>query len=253
MKISAFSIKTALALAAVVSMSGCAQYMKTVTKMQNYGYELHEDSVNAHVYAEVSRSELFTGDLVLPRRTSYMPLGVESDNGTYNFRIVEAYMTLLDPPLPGYLPVWAHGVRFAFRAAVVPDQFPRLMEGDIIELRNTGTYEILTDFPHSGEGAIVTRVFCRAGTPEYKSCRGSLPVVGRSPRPAGQTGTAFKPSVKDYAPLTFSRWYDDNGKALRPFPSAFPAGFEPLPAIQAGVREGGLAPEDDKSVRRNPV
>lgn len=242
--------RVALAVAAAVSMSGCAQYMRTVTKMQNYGYELHPDSVNAHVYAEVSRSELFTGDLVLPRRTSYMPLGVESGNGTYNFRIVEAYMTLLDPPLPGILPVWAHGTRFAFRAAVVPDQFPRLMEGDIIELRNTGTYEILTDFPQTGEGAVVTRVFCRAGTPEYAACRGSLPVVGRSPRPAGQTGADFKPSVKDYAPLTFTRWYDDNGKAVRPFPTEFPQEYSPTKAIGGATRQGDLAPVEDRSVKR---
>lgn len=239
----------ALLTTASLTMTGCASYMKTVARVQNHGFELHPDSVNAHLYAEVSRDEIYIGDIILPRRTHYMPESVQPDNGTYNFRIVESHMTLIDPPLPSWFPVFAHGARWAFRSAVVPDQFPRLMEGDIIELRNIGTWETMDELPTKGEGSAVTRVICRVQTPEFEKCKSMLPKIGRFPRPAGLTGTEFKPSLKDYAPLTFSRWYDDNGKALRPFPTEIPAAYTMQFGAEANKRtDGKLAPVEDRSV-----
>lgn len=239
-----------LAAVATLALTGCASYMKTVARAQNYGYELHPKSIKAHLYAEVSRDEIYIGDIILPRRTSYMAESVEPDNGTYNFRIVESRMTLIDPPLPWYFYAFPEGARWAFRSAVVPDQFPRLMEGDIIELRNIGTWETMDELPTKGEGSAVVRVICRAQTPEFEKCKSMLPKIGRFPRPAGLTGTEFKPSLKDYAPLTFSRWYDDNGKALRPFPTEMPAEFTLKIGEDAYKRtDGQLAPVEDREVK----
>lgn len=231
--------------AAALALTGCASYMKTVTKIQNMGFELHESSVNAHLYAEVNRDEEYLGNLRLPLRAQYMPGGVEPDNGTYNYRIVETYMTLTDPK---NLMV-VHGSKFAFRPAVVPDQFPRLMKGDIVELRNTGTYDVLANLATTGEGAAIVRVFCKAGSPNYAQCRASMPTLGYSPRPAGVTGSKFYPSLKDYAPLTFSKWYDDKGNALHAFPKVMPEGYG-ISAVAAGGKETAKneAPVEDRVV-----
>lgn len=207
----------------VLSLTGCAGYIRTVARVQNFGMSLDERSVNAHVYAEVTRDEVWVKSIFLNRRAQYFTAGVLDDNGTQDYRIAESFMTIFDDTL-----LMPAGTQFVMRFGVVPDQFPRLMKGDIIEMRNIGTWDVMLDFAKTGEGNAVTRIVCRVSEPNFRDCRNSLPRIGYSTRPSGLTGTPFKPSLKDYAPLTFTKWYDKDGNPNRPFPEKMPEGYETL-------------------------
>lgn len=233
-------------LAVAASLTGCAGYIRTMTKVQNLGLPMNPKSVNAHVYAEVSRDEEWVRDIFINRRAQYFPSGVLDDNGTQNYRIAEMFMTLLDDAM--IFPPTLAGTHFIFRVGAVPDQFPRLYKGDIVELRNVGTWDTMIDFPVTGEGNAITRVLCRVKEPTFKDCRNSLPRVGLSGRPSGLTDAPFRPSMRDYAPLTYTVWYDNKGKPNREYPASMPPGFETFVA-SGPVKNPGLSLADRIGLR----
>lgn len=100
--------------------------------------------------------------------------------------------------------------------AMVPDHIGELKREDILEVRSISSWDSLVDFHTTGEGQVVTRVLCRKASPDWKKCHDSLPMFLHH-KAAGFTGTPFPASVKDYG-FTFSQYYDEEGKLLRPLP-----------------------------------
>lgn len=100
--------------------------------------------------------------------------------------------------------------------AMVPDHIGELKREDILEVRSISSWDSLVDFHSNGEGQIVTKVLCRKSSPDWKKCHDALPMFHKH-RAAGFTGTPFPSSVKDYG-FTFSQYYDEEGKLLRPLP-----------------------------------
>src|SRR2546423_721600 len=58
------------------------------------------------------------------------------------------------------------------------DHLPQLQAGDIVEIRQTGTWQTMEDFISRGEGNIVVRIMCAKADPDYEQCRERGPKVG---------------------------------------------------------------------------
>lgn len=98
--------------------------------------------------------------------------------------------------------------------AIVPDQLPMLKAGDLVEIRNTRTWDSVKDFIATGEGNVVVRVICAKADPAFDKCvEVKGPKLGKH-KGRGPTGTPYPASVKDYG-FTFTKRYDQKGDPLR--------------------------------------
>lgn len=103
-----------------------------------------------------------------------------------------------------------------FTAAVVPDHLPRLLAGDVVEIRQTGTWRTLERFTSTKEGNVVVRVMCRKQNPDYDHCLKRGPATGKI-QGVGLTKTPYPRSVADYG-YQFSAFYSPTGEPLRSLP-----------------------------------
>jgi hypothetical protein len=101
-------------------------------------------------------------------------------------------------------------------AAYVPDHMPRLRAGDVVEIRQTGTWMTMENFAVTGEGNVVVRVLCEKAEPTYGACLEQGPQVGKI-RGVGATDTGYPPSVRDYG-YSFTPMFDEKGSPLRAYP-----------------------------------
>ena len=147
--------------------------------------------------------------------TALYASGVRKGSSNARYR----YIAFSSPYLENEGFLWkAPGSQQYLNGAMIPDQIGELKRGDILEVRSIASWDSLVNFHTTGEGQVVTRVLCRKASPDWQKCHDALPKFHKI-QAAGPTGTPFLPSVKDYG-FTFSQYYDDEGKLLKPLPKA---------------------------------
>jgi len=204
------------ATVAAAALAGCAGNSLTVaaTKAYNMGQPLPEDMRNRHLAGWVGFDEAWVETYNIPSRSALYSQGVHPGTPEYQMRVARIN---LSNSAPGML--WMDQGRLGFATgAMVPDTMRQLRAGDIVEVRQTDTWDTMKGFTSTGEGNVVVRILCSKGDPGYDECLEKAPRVGRH-KGFGETKTPYPTSVKDYG-FTFTPMYDTSGKQLRPFPPA---------------------------------
>ena len=199
-----------LILASVV-LAGCASPSMTYkgTRLLNANQDYPEEMRNLHKAATIAFDETFAGNMNRHSQAIFYQHGVRRGTPEYHLRVARVNFNFLRGKLyirDGEFPTYS--------AAIVPDHLPRLMAGDLVELRNITFWGGLTNFSEVQEGNVVVRILCQRADPEYESCMDRAPRTGRV-RGVGPTGTPFPQSVREYG-FTFSRAYDEQGRPLLP-------------------------------------
>lgn len=208
------SLKYVVVLAMMATASGCATgpMAKAVTKAYNFGQDLPAEMVNRHIAGWVGFDEQWADSYTRPARNALYVQGVAEGTPEYSMRVARVN---LSNSLPGVL--WVdQGQLQVMTGAMVPDHLPQLHAGDIVEIRQTGTYDTMKNFTVSGEGNVVVRILCQKGTPNYEACLDSAPKIGKY-KGVGETHTPYPVSARDYG-FTFTPMFDEKGRALRPYP-----------------------------------
>lgn len=213
MKLSARSWKS-IAVAAALLLGGCAPgpMLRFNTNVVNMGMKLDKDMVGVNYVAFVTNDEGYAGFAHRLTRGVFYLAGAEEGTPEYRYRLARLSIRQLKGLLyvsPG---------EYEFRtAAMIPDSMPPLNGGDYVEVRQTGTWEVLRDFSKTGEGNAVIRILCRWGDANYEQCVDALPKIGKY-RANGLTGTPYPESLKSYG-FTFSPAYDEKGELIKPLPA----------------------------------
>jgi len=120
---------------------------------------------------------------------------------------------------------------------MVPDGFPILRGGDVVEMRTLGLYGYQKNFISSGDGAAVLRILCPRN--ERNEPGAAMHACGESLAwydgwgekyhfwegiVASPSGRPWLPSLKDHTELSFTPYYDDAGNVL---PTAVPPAPHP--------------------------
>lgn len=201
---------------AAAALSGCAGNSLTVaaTKAYNLGQPLPEEMRNRHLAGWVGFDEAWVQTYNIPSKSALYSQGVRPGTPEYQMRVARIN---LSNSAPGIL--WMDQGRLGFATgAIVPDHIRQLRAGDIVEVRQTDTWDTMLGFAAKGEGNIVVRILCSKGDPGYDECLEKAPRIGRH-KGVGETGTPYPTNVKEYG-FTFTRMYDEKGKQLRSFPPA---------------------------------
>ncbi len=106
--------------------------------------------------------------------------------------------------------MWKEGSYLFQTGALIPDHLPALKAGDIVEVRQTGTWRTMEDFSRKGEGNIVVRVLCAKAAKDYETCVDKTPRIGTF-KGQGPTGTPYPASVRDYG-FQFTPRYSRDGE-----------------------------------------
>lgn len=168
---------------------------------------------NVHIVAWVGFDEKHLSKVGGLANTALYGSGVRKGNPNTTYRYVPVSSPRMETE--GLL-WWGPGAQMYIVGAMVPDHIGELKRADIVEVRSISSWDSLVDFHTTGEGQIVTRVLCRKASPDWQKCHDGLPKFDVHPA-AGFTGTPFPASVKDYG-FTFSQYYDEQGKLLKPLP-----------------------------------
>ena len=214
MKTSHVILKYIAALTLTASVAGCSStpVSKAITKAYNLGQELPADMVKTNQAAMVGFDETWVDNYGVAARNSLYVQGVEKDTPEYKLRAARVNLAISGP---GVLWVSEGGLLYT-GGAYVPDQLPQLRAGDIVEVRQTGTWDTMKDFSKTGEGNIVVRIICRKSDPAYEKCFEDAPRINKT-KGVGRTNTPYPASVRDYG-FTFTPMFDHKGQALRPYP-----------------------------------
>ena len=164
-----------------------------------------EEMRGRHLSGYVGLDETFAGNYDRLARNVLYSQGVAKDTPEYQLRIARININN-----PGYSPGRGNGGLVFPTAAVVPDHLPPLKVGDIVEVRQTGTWRTVEDFAKKGEGNIVVRVLCRKASVDYEACLDRQPRIGKF-KGVGPTNTPYPASVADYG-FTFSAAYREDGR-----------------------------------------
>jgi hypothetical protein len=203
---------TAVCTAAMAMLVGCAPsaHLKLTTKVLNFGMEFDQRMINTNLVATVAFDEVYPGNYGISARSALYIQGIEPDSPEYLYRVARTNLRLPD----GFL--WkAPGDVGTRIGAMVPDHIAELKAWDLVEIRQTGTYDTMKNFSKTGEGNAILRVLCRRSDPGYDQCADALPRIG-SHRNEGSTGTPFLNSLKDYG-FTFTPAYTAKGERIRAF------------------------------------
>lgn len=161
-----------------------------------------------NVSAQVIRDEAWAGDYPFAARNQLYTVGVIKGEPEYRMRV--AFLQMRHPEYGAWVRAGGKGW---VTTGMVPDHLPPLKQGDFVELRQTGTVNVVKGFAASGEGNVVLRVLCRAQDPQYQSCTSSLPRIGTF-KGFGETNTFYPESVQEYG-FTFTPKYDAAGTAIQ--------------------------------------
>ena len=202
-----------LLLAIALALSGCSANptMKVTTRMFNFGIELTPEMVGANMVGVIGFDEDFAGNYGRLAKNALYGQGIEEGVPEYQYRVVR--VNIQQTNRAGW---YAPGRITLTTGAMVPDHLPRLRAGDIIEIRQTGTYETMKDFARINEGNIIVRLLCPKAAPDYEACVDRQPSIGKY-KTSGFSRTPYPASVKEYG-FTFTPAYDTTGKLLRPLP-----------------------------------
>ena len=203
-------------LAAAAVLAGCAGNSFTVaaTKAYNLGQPLPETMRNRHLAGWVGFDEAWVETYNIPSRSSLYSQGIHPGTPEYQMRVARINLSNSGPGM-----LWMDKGRLGYpTGAIVPDHIRQLRAGDIVEIRQTETWDTMKGFTSTGEGNVVVRILCSKADPGYDDCLEKAPRVGKY-KGFGETHTPYPASVKDYG-FTFTPMYDASGKQLRPFPPA---------------------------------
>lgn len=204
--------------AIVFSLLGCAagEHTRVTSRLLGDDGRAPELMTNQHIVTWVAFGERHRNDVTGLERTALYQVGVRPGSPNLKYRYVAVNSPRLEHGKT--LLLWNNSSQLYMTGAMVPDQIGKLEAGDVVELRSIASWDTNVNFHADGEGQIVTRVLCRKAAPGYEACWKGLPSFGKH-KASGQTGTPFPASVKDYRPeFTFSTYYDDEGKLIRPLP-----------------------------------
>lgn len=200
----------ALLLMACALISGCAAgpHLHAGNAIFNLGQSLPPEMVDRHLAGYVGFDEDFVDRYNRVAKNVLYVQGIVKGTPEYQLRI--ARMNISNPGSA----LWVDsGELTVMTGAVIPDQLPRLKAGDIVEIRQTGTYRTMENFLQKKEGNIVTRIICRKADADYENCLNTkAPRIGKV-KGVGETGTPYPASVADYG-FTFTPAYTPDGKPL---------------------------------------
>jgi hypothetical protein len=191
-------------------LTGCAPGpgLRARTEFANFGQQLGPEMVNNNFSAMVYEDEAYAGTYSLRNRGTLYLQGVSEGSPEFQYRSAMVFMAQLKGAL--YIKDGAYPY---FTAAYVPDHVGLLKRGDIVELRATGTYDVMLNFSKSHEGNAILRLLCRKADPAYKDCADKLPKIGNFTA-VGPTGTPFLKSLTEYG-YAFTPAYGLKGERLR--------------------------------------
>lgn len=189
-------------------LGGCqSSAIVAINKTINLGMELEPAMYGRNIAGALAYNEEWAGAMPYAAKNQLVAMGVNKQDPEYFMRIVR-----VNTRHPAYAGWMAAGDKAWITSAMVPDHFPKLHVNDIVEIRQTGTWEVNKDFSKTGEGNIVVRVLCQYNDPGYEACRDGQPRIGKH-RGFGETGTLYPVSAKEYG-FSFTKMYDQNGKAI---------------------------------------
>lgn len=209
-------ITACLVLANLLVLSGCAEtpVATAITRAYNLGQELPEDMVGRNFSGYVAFDETYVANLNKASRGSLYGQGLERNTAEYRMRAVRINIANTEPGM-----LWmAQGDLTFMTGAFVPDHLPQLRAWDIVEVRQSGTWNTMKGFAQTGEGNIVIRILCRKSDSNYDECRTRTPRTGKH-MGMGPTGTPYPKSVHEYG-YSFTPIFDSEGRLLRNYPNA---------------------------------
>jgi hypothetical protein len=202
-----------LATVLTLPLAGCAPspVLRATMAVVNLGQGLEPNMVNVNLIGMVGFDEVYAGQMTAPNKSVLYLAGAVEDTPEYRYRVARINLRHVDSLLyvkPG---------SYTFpTAAMVPDSLPELKAWDIVEIRQTGMYDVVKDFSHTGEGNAALRILCRRSAPDYEACANALPGIGEF-LAQGPTETPYAPTLKEYG-FQFSPAYDKAGNLLKPLP-----------------------------------
>ncbi|WP_139026509.1 hypothetical protein [Achromobacter arsenitoxydans] len=173
----------------------------------NAGTELPANMRQVNVAAQVIHDEVWAGDYPFGARNQLYTVGVIKGEPEYSMRV--AFLQMRHPEYGAWVRAGGKGW---VSTGIIPDHLPPLKQGDVVELRQTGTYNVVKGFVENGEGNVVLQILCSAGDPAFKECVAALPRIGAF-QGFGETSSYYPESIREYG-FTFSQNYDANGVAL---------------------------------------
>lgn len=206
-------LRPCAAILALVGLSGCGSspMLHVGNAVFNLGQELPQNMRDRHLSATVAFDEVHASKYQRVARNALYVNGIVEGTPEYAMRVVRMNINFLDGNA-----IYSPGEYTFMTGAIVPDHLPQLKAGDLVELRQTGTWRTMENFVAKQEGNIVVRILCRRDAPDFMECAKTTPKTGKN-YGVGPTGTPYPASVKDYG-FSFTPWYDDQGSALRPLP-----------------------------------
>lgn len=196
---------------AVLAGCGASPLLHVGNQVANFGQELPQNMVNRHVAGMVGFDEGWAGGYSRIARNALYVQGIVAGTPEYQLRVARVNLANTGSNL-----LWKAGELNFMGGALVPDHLPRLKAGDVVEIRQTGTWRTMENFTTSGEGNIVVRILCRAEAADYQACKDTGPKVGKYGG-AGETHSSYPASVRDYG-FSFSPMYSASGALLRAYP-----------------------------------
>lgn len=198
-----------LCFLSVVSLAACqTPLIPVINQVVNLGIDLPDDMQHRNVSAVVAFDETWSGNYPSAARNQLYTQGIKRGTPEYGMRVVRINMRHTDgfAWIPPGRKVW-------ITSAIVPDQIAPLKGGDLVEIRQTGTWDVDKDFVATGEGNIVLRVLCVKASSDYVGCVKKEPHIGEY-EGFGATGTLYPVSIQAYG-YSYTPMYDAEGKPLR--------------------------------------
>lgn len=195
-------------LTSLIFLCGCqTPVIPVINQVINLGMDLPDDMQHRNISAIVAFNETWAGNYPFAARNQLYTQGIKRGTPEYGLRVVRINMRHTDGA------AWVSpGEKLWLTAAIVPDHIPTLKESDIVEIRQTGTWDVDKNFIARGEGNIVIRVLCLKASPDYADCVKKQPHIGKF-EGFGATGTYYPPSIQAYG-FSYTPKYDEDGKPL---------------------------------------
>lgn len=194
-------------------MVGCQSPVhRAMNKGLQLGVEQPEDMRDRNTAMFVMKDEVHLSQLDSRSQNFVYLLGAGPKEPVAQYRVV--YLGIKNPSRVFYV---APGASLYPMAAIVPDHIPRLYEGDVVEVRQLGSFDVVRNFDSTKEGNIVLRVMCQIQKPDFGRC-----LMNNTPRIEkhfgfGPTKTPYLASVAQSG-FSFTPFYDELGTAIRSFP-----------------------------------
>lgn len=206
-----------LAVAALASLlSACAvnPVSEALTRAINFnGHALSNEYEGANVVGVVLEDEKYVGQYHRILRNALHMQGARPGAVENRYRIVPIAIRESDVVRHHFL-----------TGAIVPDQLPQLIAGDIIEFRNPSGFDTFRGFAQTKQGGgIVLDVICYKDDPAFDECtktRSPWKGWGWNKEPGGVGPSPYVEDTGAYD-FSFSERYDDGGH-IRPGSSPLP-------------------------------